>query len=76
MTYQITITRKGQLTIPKDIRDALHLGVSKKVIIELEDNGAAARILPALDFLEVAKKIKLKRPANPVHARAHLEKWG
>lgn len=73
MAYQTTITQKGQITIPKEIRDILHLGKSKKVLIELEESGTTARIVPAYDFLEVAKKIKVKKKINPITARAQLE---
>ena len=67
------MTEKGQITIPKEIREILRLGKSKKVLIELEKGGASARIIPAYDFLEVAKKIRVKKRLDPVNARARLE---
>ena len=73
MAYQTTVTQKGQITIPKSIRDALQLFTSKKVIIELEAGEASARITPADDFLAVAKSIRVKKKMNPVRARAVME---
>lgn len=73
MTYQTTMTRKGQITIPKAIRQALHLRQAHKVLIELLAEEAAAKITTAHDFLEAAGKIRVRRRANPVAARKYLE---
>lgn len=67
------MTQKGQITIPKSIRESLKLTRFKKVFIELEENGTAAKIIPAYDFFEVAKKIHVKKRVNPVEARKYLE---
>lgn len=73
MPYQTTVTQKGQITIPKSIRDALQLIGSKKVIIELEEGEASARITPVDDFLAVAKSIRVRKKVNPLRARAIME---
>lgn len=73
MTYQTTMTRKGQITVPKVIREALHLRRAHKVMIELLAGEAAAKIMTAHDFLETAGKIRVKRRVNPVSARKYLE---
>ncbi len=36
MTYSTTITQKGQITIPKAIRDALRMTIDKKISLELK----------------------------------------
>jgi antitoxin PrlF len=36
-----TITSKGQVTIPKNIRDSLHLNSGDKIELELLNNGEA-----------------------------------
>lgn len=33
-----TVTRKGQVTIPKPLRDRLHIGVGDNLIFNVEDN--------------------------------------
>ena len=50
MKEQITtMTRKGQITVPADIRRALGLNVGDKVIVSLneEDGGLRANLRPA-----------------------------
>lgn len=41
MRYETNMTVKGQITVPKDIRDALGLKPGQKVGIELDDDGNA-----------------------------------
>jgi len=75
MTYQTTITRKGQITIPKEIRDILALESGKKLELELEREKREVRIKPTHDFLELAKKIKVKKKIDPLKAREYMEKF-
>jgi len=74
MAYQTTITKKGQITIPKEIRDILRLKEGKKLEVELEKGKREIKIRPAYDFLEIARKIKVKKKINPVKAREYMEK--
>jgi AbrB family looped-hinge helix DNA binding protein len=46
MTYQSNMTTKGQVTVPKDIRDALGLEPGKAVVFEIDSEGNA-RIMRA-----------------------------
>jgi len=46
-TREITVTQKGQVTIPAEIRRALGIKPRDQVIFELEDEGKVARIRPA-----------------------------
>lgn len=39
-----TITSKGQLTVPKDVRDKLGLKSGDRVVFELEDDSARLRV--------------------------------
>jgi len=75
MAYQTTITRKGQITIPKEIRDILRLGVGEKLQVEIERKKREVKIKPARDFLKIAKKIKVKKKIDPVKAREYMEKF-
>jgi len=53
-----TITSKGQITIPKDIRDALHLAQNDKVAIVAEEGVAIIRPIKG-NILDIGASIKL-----------------
>ena len=74
MTYQTTITKKGQITIPKAFRDSLRLNTIQKVSVEMEHGGRSLRVRPTIDFLEVAKKITVKNPVKVMAGRKALER--
>jgi antitoxin PrlF len=61
-----TITTKGQITIPKVVREALHLQVGDKVYFDVRDDGTVvlrARNAPVESLFGLLKgKSKLKRP--------------
>ena len=71
MVYQTTITKKGQITIPKEIRYILELEKGKKLEIELNRKEKKIEIKPTHDFLKIAKKIKVKRKIDPLKARKY-----
>ena len=73
MTYSTTITQKGQITIPKAIRDALRMAVGQKISLELEKEEIRIRVFP--DILELAGTIKVKKNkgVDPVKAREYME---
>jgi AbrB family looped-hinge helix DNA binding protein len=61
-----TITSKGQITIPKAVREALHLEVGDKIYFDVRDDGTVvlrARNAPVESLFGMLKdKSKLKRP--------------
>jgi AbrB family looped-hinge helix DNA binding protein len=73
MTYSTTITQKGQITIPKAIRDVLRMTTGKKISLELEKKEIRVRVFP--DILELAGTIKVKKNkgVDPVKAREYME---
>lgn len=59
------LTSKGQMTIPKEVRNALNLKPSEKVIIVVEGNHAV--IKPLRDnILDIGGSIKVSDKEKPV----------
>jgi len=59
-----TITTKGQITIPKDIRDSMNLKTGDRVNFFMDDNGRVF-IMPATRDITSLKGI-IQKPAKPV----------
>lgn len=74
MTYQTTITRKGQITIPKEIREILKLKVGKKLDIDFEKKKKEIKIKAAPDILDLAGTFRPKKVVNAVKVRELMVK--
>jgi AbrB family looped-hinge helix DNA binding protein len=65
---EATLTSKGQITIPKMVREALHLETGDKVYFDLRDDGTVllvARNEPVESLFGILKdKAKLRRPLS------------
>ena len=61
---QVTITTKGQITLPKALREQLHLSAGDRVEFILEENNVV-RMLPRLASVTNLKAM-LPKPAQPV----------
>jgi len=61
-----TITTKGQITIPKVVREALHLDVGDKVYFDVKEDGTVvlvARNAPVESLFGMLKtKARMRRP--------------
>jgi antitoxin PrlF len=61
-----TVTSKGQITIPKAVRERLHLEPGDKVYFDVRDDGSVSmmtRKQPIESLFGLLKlKVKLKRP--------------
>lgn len=68
-----TIRKKGQTTIPKDVLNVLGLEEGHKLFWEVEEEKREIKIKAPEDFLEFAKKIKVKKKMDPVKAREYME---
>lgn len=69
MTYQATMTSKGQITIPKALREILGLSTAQKIQMSIMPDQAAMVITPASDFLKIAKTITPKRRLDVLKGR-------
>lgn len=58
----VTVTTKGQVTIPKNIREKLGLVPGDKVIFEEDKN--AVKVRPAPDFFSFRGALKGRKPYN------------
>lgn len=74
MDYLTTITKKGQITIPKEIRDALQLEEMKKILIKFRRGRRRIEIKPSPDILDLAGTFKPKKKVNVLKAREAMEK--
>ena len=60
-----TITSKGQVTLPKPIRDRLHLRSGDKIEFTLEGDGGF-RVMPVTEPVTRLKGMVPHRPSRPV----------
>ncbi len=65
-----TLTQKGQLTIPKRLRDKYNLKEYDKVYLIEGDDFIAVK--PAQDILDLAGKIKPKKKKSALKAREEM----
>jgi AbrB family looped-hinge helix DNA binding protein len=59
MTYTVTITSQGQISIPIKIREELGLSKSKKALVSIEDGRVIVE--PVKDFLEFRGSLRTKK---------------
>jgi bifunctional DNA-binding transcriptional regulator/antitoxin component of YhaV-PrlF toxin-antitoxin module len=64
----VTITSKGQLTLPVKIRKALKLGVKRKVRMSLSDDGLVT-LRPLPDVMSFFGALKTDAPYDPDEKR-------
>lgn len=69
-----TVTQKGQVSIPKDFRQAVGLGLYSKVRVKRMKN--YIKIEPTKDILDLAGKIKpnSNKSKSVLEARVAMEK--
>lgn len=72
MQVLTTLTQKGQVTIPKTLRDKFKIGAYDKVQVA-EGNGFI-KITPTTDILDLAGTFSLPKGKSALGARRILEK--
>lgn len=75
MTYSTTMTQKGQITIPKEVRDAMNFKTSSKIIINFDPKQKKVTVDQAPDLFELAGTFKIKKRINVLKAREAMEKF-
>jgi len=72
MIHTSTITKKGQITIPKQIRESFDLKEGEKVFIEISNE--EIKIKPRPDIFELAGKFKPRKVKDAVKIRETMMK--
>ena len=73
MTYKTTVTKKGQMTIPKEVRKALGIGKNTQVELEVDKEDKVIKIKNIPDLSEV--KGMVENPEQDIsEAREKMEK--
>ncbi len=73
MTQKSSVTKKGQVTIPKKIREELGITPSSQVIFEFSKKKKEAVIRPAPDILDIAGSFEVENPVSPLKTREKME---
>lgn len=75
MYYTSSVTQKGQVTIPKEIRDALDIRTNDKVAFvgDVVTNKYYIQVDPILSPEELLKKVKPSVKKNALDARDYAE---
>lgn len=74
MTYQSTMTQKGQVVIPKPVRDLLNIKPNQRVVFFVDKRKKRASIKPAEDILDLAGFLRPKKVVSALKARELFEK--
>lgn len=74
MPYLVSITKKGQMTLPKDIREILTIIPPAKVLVDFDKETKTFKIESLPDIMELAGKIKVPWGKSALKARKYLEK--
>lgn len=73
MTYMVSITSQGQISIPAKFRRELGLNKRKKALVSVEDKKLIVE--PVKDFLELRGSLKTHIKATPRQVREAFGKY-
>ena len=68
-----TVTQKGQITVPKAMRDKLGIKAYGAVVMDI--NKSQITVKPVQDVVDLAGSFKTKVTKSPLAARAEMEKY-
>lgn len=52
MSYESTVTSKGQITIPKEVRERLDIEAGEKVLFRFDENGTVRLVVVPSDPMD------------------------
>lgn len=73
MTYTVSITSQGQISIPAPLRRKLGLEKNKKALVS-EENGTIV-VQPIKDFLQMKGTLKSNKKYDPKKVRQAFEEY-
>ncbi len=74
-TFSTTITQKGQITLPKAIRELLGLAIGERIgLTVIDPKQKHVQLRPVHSLRSLAGKYKVKHPIDPVKIRELMEK--
>jgi AbrB family looped-hinge helix DNA binding protein len=74
MTYQTTLSSKGQLVIPKKMRDSLHIHLNQTLTLDMNEKKGIITIRPTKDILDLAGTFKPEKVVSALKIRELFEK--
>ncbi len=73
MTYTVSITSQGQISIPAPLRRKLGLNKKSKAVVS--EKGGEVVIRPVKDFLELKGSLKTDKKPSPKQIREAFENY-
>ena len=74
MRYVTSITRKGQMTVPKAVREKLGLRVPSKVVLDHDEARGVLTLAPAEDILDLAGSLTPGEVVPATEIRERMER--
>jgi AbrB family looped-hinge helix DNA binding protein len=74
MKYSYTLTKKGQLTLPREVRERLGLKPLSRVSVFFDEEKQMVQLQPQRDIVDLAGTIKSKKPFDAEKLRDKFEK--
>ncbi len=67
------VTKKGQITLPKKIREVLGVGAADRVAFEIDKGGTEVRLKKTPSIMELAGKHEAPDGKTALKARTYME---
>lgn len=74
MSYEATVTSKGQITIPKPIRDRLDIEAGEKVLFRFDEAGSLRLVVVPSDPMERIERVRERAAGLDVDAAELIER--
>lgn len=74
MSFEATVTSKGQITIPKGVRERLDIEEGEKVLFRFEDDGSVRLVVVPADPMERFDEVRERAAELEVDVQALIER--